>query len=426
MARILSKIWDFVRSPFGGAASPRDRKSAESALKDRLVTGYRPTLAGAGFWGENDTPDLGRMLSDVSAMCAHPVVEHSLGYFKSGIAKAEIGVEDASSPEHGKFALSEAKRFWTKHLRAAQSSYEYGRGGAELVYADEDGALRLAAFDPFAGLDCYPLIAGSRYMGIRLRRADHVKGDPKGRNELWGPTPSIPAKGWWHAPNRKFSRWYGVPRLYAAWRPWRRLAGRDGAEDIVDGGIFRFAFMPFIGRFPDEDRPVDPGGVQTSSRDKMREMMENLKAGAAVAMSSRTDESGKYVWDLTPVTNALDVAGLMAYTDSLEKAISLGCGVPPELIEASEVGSGWSGRAIPLLGFYTVQQSYAEELLDGWYRQIGLPLLRWNFGPQAWCRLAIGDLLKTLMGAYKGEGGEGEGQGQGQGNPLAAMGGQGA
>jgi hypothetical protein len=424
LAGILSRVWDFVRKPLGKAPSPRDRREAERALSDRLVTGYRPTLSGAGFWGENDTPDLARMLSDVSAMLAHPRVSHSLEYFKSGIAKAQFAVEDASSPKAGEFCLEEAERFWSKHRWAAQTADEYGRGGAELVYAEEGGLLRLAAFDSFAGVDCYPLVAGGKYAGIRLRRADQIKGS-HGRNELWGPRPGLPAKGWWYAPNRRHSRWYGMPRLYPAWRPWRRLAGRDGAEDIVDGGVYRFAFMPYIGRYPDEDRPVNPGGVQTSSRDKMRQFLEEAKAGAVVALSSRRDENGQYVWDITPVQGALDVSGLVAYTDNLEKAISLGCGVPPELIEASEVGSGWSGRAIPMVGYYTVQQGVAEGLLDAWYRQIGEPLLAWNFGPGSWARLKVGDLLKTLMGTYKGE--EKPEQGGGPaGAPPAAAGGGGA
>jgi hypothetical protein len=425
LAGILSRLIAFATSPFLASPNEAQKREAQRVLTDRVVEGYRPTLPGADFWGESGTPALSRMMQDVEAMVAHPRVSHALEYFKAGIANATIEVEDASSPEVGEFAAAEAMRFWSKCRRPAQRSYEYGRGGGELIYQEEGGLLRLVALEAFSGLDCVPLVRGSRYVGMRVNGSE-------GRNDLWGPTAGLPAKGWWHAHDRRYSRWYGVPRLYASWRPWRRLAGKDGAEDIVDGGVYRFAFQPPIGRYPpDDNTPTEPGGVFFSNRDKMREMLENLKAGGVVAMSS-LQQDGVYRWDVKWPEGSLDVGGLMAYTDSLEKAISLGCGVPPELIEASEVGSGYSGRAIPLEAFYVVQQGHAEDLLDSLYRQVILPLLRWNFGPGAWARLKVADLLKSRMKAMKdaaapaqGPGGGQPGEqpgGQGdQGNPLAQL-----
>jgi hypothetical protein len=427
LASILSRLIAFATSPFKGKGGAPSRKDVDRVLKDRIVENYRPTLPGSGFWGDTGAPDLSRLMGDVEAMVAHPRVSHALDYFKAGIANAMIEVEDASSPEVGKFAQDEAMRFWGRHRRAAQRSYEYGRGGSELIYADEGGALRLAGLEAFCGLDCSPLVRDNRYVGIRVRGTE-AGGTSAG---LWGPRPGLPAKGWWHAHDRRYSRWYGVPRTYPAWRPWRRLAGKDGAEDIVDGGVYRFAFQPPIGRYPpDDNTPVEPGGVAYSNRDKMREMLESLKAGGVAALSSLM-EDGHYRWDVQWPEGSLDVGGLMAYTDSLEKAISLGCGVPPELIEASEVGSGYSGRAIPLEAFYVVQQGHAEDLLQSWYTQIGAPLLMWNFGPGSWARLKVADLLKTRLKASKeaqgGEQGQGQGQGPaaggpaGQGNPMAAL-----
>ena len=240
MANILSRLWSAVTGPKKGTTAPRDEKAAKAALTDRLITGYRPNLAGGLWWGENDTPDLWRVFRDIPAMTAHPKVSLSLNYYKAGIAGAAFEVEDASSPEAAKFIVDEASRFWRSQREAAQCSYEYGRGGGELIYHEEGGYLRLLELQPFAGTDCLPLVKDkTRFVGVRVNNADYNKA---GAADLWTARPGLPAKGWWHAHRRKYSRWYGWPQAYAAWRPWRRLAGRDGAEDIVDGGVYRFAF----------------------------------------------------------------------------------------------------------------------------------------------------------------------------------------
>lgn len=388
------------------APSPERRRETEKRLVEEVGTGYRPTLPGQAFWdATSQNPDLGRLLQDTEAMLAHPRVASAMGYYKGGTAIAEILLEDASSPEHGEFLLSEAKRFWARGREPAQRAYEYGRGCCEAVYDREEGPLRLNRLQPFLALDCRVLTRGGELAGVR------VKGLGAGSEDVLpaacGPRP---AKAFWLGHNLRYSRWYGLPQQYAAWRPWRRLAGRDGAEDIIDGGVYRFAFQPPLGRYPGESDTVNPawkgpqpaGGVKVTARDKMDELLTSLKAGGTVSLSSRRDDRGNYVWDVQWPTGSLDVGGLMAYTDDLEKAISLGVGVPPELIEASEVGSGYSGRAIPLEAFYIQQQGNAEALLQAWYLQIGLPLLKWNYGPQAWGRLKIADLLQTRMKRVRG------------------------
>ncbi len=393
------------------APTPAARREVEKRLTDEIGTGYKPTLAGQLFWdATSQNPNLARMLQDTEAMLAHPRVASAMGYYKGGCAIAEIELEDASSPEHGAFLLSEAKRFWQRGREPAQRSYEYGRGCCEAVYSRDEGPLRLERLQPFLGLDCRAMTRDGEMVGVRvkgLNATDKSEGDVL--PAACGPRPT---KAFWMGHNLRYSRWYGLPQQYAAWRPWRRLAGKDGAEDIVDGGVYRFAFQPPLGRYPGESNtpnanwqgPQPAGGVKVSARDKMDELLTSLKAGGTVSLSSRRDESGQYVWDVQWPQGSLDVSGLMAYTDDLEKAISLGVGVPPELLEASEVGSGYSGRAIPLEAFYIGQQGNAEFMLLAWYLQIGLPLLRWNYGPQAWGRLKVADLLQTRMKRVQGSG----------------------
>lgn len=390
------------------APAPEQKRQAVRALTEDMIADYRPARAAAGISdGSADTPSLPRMLEDVEAMLAHPRVAISLTYYKGGVAGAELELEDASSPEVGAWALAEAQRFWQRGRGPAQRSYDYGRGGSEAVYTNEDGSLRLDRLQAFHPLDCRVLTTENKYAGIR------VVGAAGRAQELWGPS-WLPAKGFWMAHNLRYSRWYGFPQTYPAWRPWRRLAGRDGAEEITDGAVYKYGIQPPVGRYPQEESNPNPAwaptGIKYTNRDKMREFLEAYKSGAVIAMSSRRDEKGEYVWSLEFPKGVLEVKGLTDYCDGLEKGISLGVGVPPELLEASEVGSGYSGRAIPLEVFFAGQQENAEALLFAWYWQIGLPLLVWNFGPGAFAKIRVKNLLETRLQRNKQTGQDAEGQ----------------
>lgn len=412
MLDALRKLLRFATAPPAagapGAVPPATRKEAEQALTDELAVGYRPNMPAAGFWeGSSNLPNLQQMLVDVEAMLAHPRVSICLDYYKGGLADLQLGEEDveASGAEEKAFILAEWQRFWARCRVKVLRSYDYGRLGCEAVYDHEDGLLRLHDLRDFFPLDATVLSRHKEFAGVRVRSLD------KGTIDLWG-AGWLPAKGFWFGHNLRYSRWYGLPQLYPAWRPWRRLAGRDGAEEIVDGGVYRFAFRGPVGRYPMEDAPgkatgypgYDQAGKAPNNRDKMREFCENAKAGVSVAMSSRRDDKGNYVWDLEWPEHTLDVSGLLAYTGNLEDAISLGIGVPPELLEASDTGSGYSGRAIPLIAFAARQQANAEAVVWAWLWQIGLPLLRWNFGPQAWARVTVPNLLKAKMQLLQGNG----------------------
>ena len=414
--KILERFGSFALAGTGPAAKPPekgDRREAVKILTDEIAIGYRPMLPVGGFWdGSADLPNLQQMLQDVESMLAHPRVSICLEYYKAGVADLKFAKEEkdengqpvrliaGSSPEVEDFALAELTEWWSNGREKAQRAYEYGRGGAEIVYKAEGGYLKYGGTRDFFPLDCTVLTRKKEYAGIRVRAQE------RGSTDLWGPS-WCPAKGFWFAHNTRYSRYYGLPQVYPAWRPWRRLAGRDGGEETIDGAVYRFAYCGPIGRYPMEDIPTKPTGFAgysanqqpITNRDKMREFVENAKAGVSIAMSSRRDESGNYVWDLDWPEHTIEVDGLLRYADSLEKQISLGIGIAPELLEASETGSGYSGRAIPLEVFYIRQQAIAENLVRAWLAQIGMPLIKWNFGPEAWVKIKVPSILAQKLKA---------------------------
>jgi hypothetical protein len=391
---------------------------------DPVSLGYRPNLPLLGWWaGDGTRPNYQQLLLDVEAMLFHPRVKIALDYYKSGVANAKFKVR-ASTEEVGEFALRMLRRFWQRSREQADRRYEYGRAGFEVCYEEQEGHLTFAQLIDFFPLDCHVLTAAGKYAGVRIRSGGNAglagTASRRGRLDLWGPGFGWPSKGLWLTHNKRYHRWYGLTQLYGAWRPWRRLAGRDGAEEIIDGGVYRFAYAGPVMHYPAEDYKNQQDGNYQGARDRAREFVENAKAGVSVAFPLGIDDKGQPVrkWLLDWPQHVLNVSGLLEYDAYLQKLISLGIGVPPELLEASETGSGYSGRAIPMEAFLTRQQVNAEDLTQEIAHQIILPLVWWNFGREHWFEFEVQSLLETRQqGKLSGPSGAPGGAEQPQ-NPM--------
>jgi hypothetical protein len=327
------------------------------------------------------------------------------------VAGAEFEVV-ADSPEVQTFVEEHCKRFWERGVPVLQGGYEYGWSGAEAVYADdESGMLSWDRLLPFNPRDVFLLTRASRPVGVRVQNVKErpvvdlpnvnaASGLPpaQGFVDLWTASADVPAKGVWYAHNPRYSQYYGQSQLLGAWRPWRRLAWRDGAEQVIDGGVFRFAYAGPQVRYPEEDfQAANVGAPATTldsqgrprryARDVARQLAEWIKTGAGVGIPSNAyppELGGGPKWDVKWPEGVLDVDPLINYARWLEGQIKYGVGVPPELLEASETGSGYSGRVIPLEGFLQGQQRIADALLLLFCEQVLRPLVRWNFGIVKW------------------------------------------
>lgn len=357
-----------------------------------MSAGYRPNSPTIAFWSDSYVP-LVRVLYDVEAMCIDSAIALPLAYYKSGIAHIEVEIK-GSSPEVEQFAHAEFEKFWERCLEQVQHGYEYGWNGYEPMYETSKGLLGLDRLESFIPFDTAVLTKDKNFHGVRVKNVTGVKGPV----DLWAARPGLPAKGFWYVHHPRYNRYYGRTQMFAAWRPWRRLSGRDAAEDIMDAAVYRLGYKGPLGRFPAEDALASPSGdVYQSLRSKMLEMCENAKAGHSVAFSSRRDEHGQYVYDLEWPDHVINVSGLIEYAEYLQKKISWGIGTPPELIEASEVGSGYSGRAIPMEGFFTTQHNDARSIVRQWKEQLADPMVQWNFGPEAKFTIKVKPILETKI-----------------------------
>lgn len=393
--------------------SPPDPQM-QALLENQLTVGYVPSLPVFGMFTSQGMPQM-FLRRDTELMITHPVVRQALRYFKGGIAGAEFwGGPNPDSPddenglpvciendEVGKFVKEQCERFWDRGVPHLQSAYDYGWIGSEQKYEDEDGLMKWAELFTFDAADTYLLTQDFRPIGVRVK---NVRKSSK-PVDLWMAGDNVPAKGLWYAHQPRYNSFYGQSQLLGAWRPWRRLAWIDGAETVIDGAFYRFGYRGPIVRYPNEDL-MGPSGIPNTTlnsqgqpmryaRDIARQIGEQLKAGGTVGLPSTRDSSGEYKWAIDiPEAVLSGIAGLIEYADYLADQITQGIGVPPELLEAADSGSGYSGRRIPLEAFLANQQQIADAILKLFVDQILRPLVHWNFGPVKF-NVQVKSLIKT-------------------------------
>lgn len=408
-----------------------DRSKVDQILTGQpLTTGYTPTMPDWAYFTSQAVPPI-YLLQDLELMLIHPIVLNALNYFKGAIAGAEfVGPPDPNDPM-GKarlpvsqdpavtgFVLGQCRRYWDRGVPKVQHGYEYGWQGCENLFGEEQGVMAWTGLLDFSPRDTFLLTQDERPVGIRVKNVSIPEDDQRQPPiDLWTASRDIPAKGLWYAHNPRYNRYYGRSQLLGAWRPWRRLAWKDAAETVLDGGFYRLAYRGPTVRFPEKDVMAPAGSAYTQqnsqgqpmrpARDVARQMAEQAKAGASTGLPSTkypNEMGGGYEWEFDWGEVAFNGEPLLAYVQYLISQIREGIGVPNELIEAAESGSGYSGRAIPLEGFFLLQQRIADALLRLFVEQVLRPLVRWNFGDVPF-EVSVKSLLETKLAMRMAQGG---------------------
>ena len=398
----------------------------EDVLTGRPMTeGYTPSLPLWATWAMDGAwlPQF-YLLRDIELMMIHPMVRNPLNHFKSGIASVDFEIT-TQDPTAQAFLEGQCRRFWSGGVPMLQGGYEYGWIGAENLYSkSDDGMLQWDALVQFNPRDTYLLTQSAQPVGVRVKNVRD-----KGNVDLWLASTDVPAKALWYAHEPRYNQHYGQSQLLGAWRPWRRLAWKDGAETVADTGVYRFAYAGPVVRYPEEDSQPASNAPATSldsqgrprryARDVARQIAEWFKAGAGVGLPSSKyppEMGGGDKWSLELPKQTLNIDGLIAYIKHLWDQISHGIGVPPELMQAAETGSGYSGRKIPRDAFLMRNQRIADAIILLFVNQVLKPLMKWNFGHTRF-EVRVKDMLKEERAAQVGKPSE-DGAARAEGMPM--------
>ena len=382
---------------------PRSIAQAEQRLQSSASVGYRPQLP---IYSVRGAEVLGwYFFADVEVMRLHDAVRLPMCYVLGPQQYAEWVIE-GSSLAVVRFAADQLRWWWMNAMPGIlEEGYAYGWSACEIEYTERDGLLVLHRTTTFSPRDVQPLVIQEgkkrgKSVGVRVT---NLAG---GKCDLWAWREDIPNKAFWYAHRPKGGLQFGESQIRPAWRYWRMLAGIDGCEEIEQLAAHRLGTGIVVVTHPNERTPAETAALPAyaengmiHSRDVARIMAANLKAGAGLLLSSETwarEAGGGRKWDVEVKSFQTNLEGLGAYDDRLSRKCSKAIEVPPELFEAAQTGSGYSGRAIPLQGFLVGQQSNLQRGTMAAQGQVVMPLVKWNYGPQAWVNITPKPLTESV------------------------------
>jgi len=346
---------------------------------------YMPTAYWSGFHPYRRFP--GFSLGVVLAMLTDPRVLLGLGIIKGVLlTKMKIRIDCDSQPVQD-FLQRQLTRFLSRDAPIALKAVEWGYSCSEVFYKIIDGQLHYWGLRDLHPMDCRCLVAAGKVIGARIRGLKRGSATDYHRSD-----PLLVPKIFWHVQSRDFHPWYGRSRLFGAFIPWNETWSDGGFRDIRRLWFYKYAYDGGIGYHPPGTTRIAETGQEISNRDLMREIMEKRRTGGIVVLPDNP-EGGKRLWEILPPTPMPLPSGLMEYGEQLRVEILEGMGIPPEVVQAAQVGSGYSGRRVPEEAFYCSLQQNANELINDLDQQVLRFLVRFNFKTDVPYELTVYGLL---------------------------------
>jgi hypothetical protein len=139
-----------------------------------------------------------------------------------------------------------------------------------------------------------------------------------------------------------------------------------------------------------------PSGETVSWRDVAREMVEARSSGGAMTLPLAYDSEGRKLMDYSPPRDVAGATHIFQWKHDVDLEIWKALEIPPEIIEAATVGSGFSGRMIPLMVALSAVGQELSEIVRCVDRDVLRPLVRLNFGVEAEYELRPSPLVDSF------------------------------
>ena len=348
---------------------------------------------------------------DVPRMMRDPRVRFTLRLWRSPFQQVKWKVK-AESDAVTRFVDSTFRRFWRRSVPRMLHRYcQFGFAPAAAEWCVRRGKVRLDRVQVVEPRDATPLVFD------RGRHAGRMAGF---RLTARGGARCVTAPhAIWYAGQQEYGAFHDAPLLAGMYDPWAEKNTRGGALDTRRLGHWKYAFSGDVIRHPKgtQNFGTDEQPQVRDNQDVAREALESIYSGSGLTLSNEPNQGmpGEYAWKVERGGSNVNLPALLEYPKQLDAEITTGGGIPPEVLEAAEVGSGWSGRMISLLTFFGSIDEFVGPMVDAFE-----PACRYattaNFGPRAYWELEpvpLTDALKEAAGSGPG-GGEGP-------NPLPGL-----
>lgn len=293
---------------------------------------------------------------------------------------------ECDDPDTEEFLDRTITQFWQADLTKALGYLKYGSLGAEPVYDfDEDaGEWNYKTLKDFHISDVRPLhdrgdVVGINVYGVQDGVYTRRPIDPDTPRKKGSAVSLLSPSSFWIANEPKHSSFYGFSRYEGAFEPWKEKRGKHGAIDVRRNHMIRNSCRGAQMRYPEGESLIN--GTMVANQDIARQMVEGYMAGEVLAMPNTFNkETGRYEWEWVEPEVLPEATGILKYPPLLDTEILEGMEIWPEVLQAPEVGAGWSGRAIPFLMFLSSEDGIVRTTLQAFVRQVCRPLVTVNRG----------------------------------------------
>ena len=263
-------------------------------------------------------------------------------------------------------------RLWSQYAHQLLKAKLYGFMPFEVVYhaspaGEFRGLIEVAALKDRHPRDCRLLMQDDEPIGQVLRQQER-------ETEIFAPlalTATFDAE---------CTNPYGCALLARAYPSWYEKWMDSGAKRTIRLRMIKDAYLGDIFWYPPERKVQLADGTEVSWREIAREMIEARQSGGAMTLPLLYDQDGRKLVDYTPPQSMGGHTAIFDWKKDLDIEIWKALEVPPEIIQASSTGSGYSGRWIPFIVALSAVQTEFAELVRCVDRDILRPISQLNFG----------------------------------------------
>lgn len=383
MIDLLKRIWG------------RSHKAITGRLKKDPTGGYQ---GGVHFSAENILDNLPPFsLIQAELMTYDPVVQFGLTVRDGALRSAEVKVD--GPPHIAKYVARQWSMIWSHYSRLLLRTKMWGFAGFQVSYRESGtGSLEIESLKEFSPHDIRPLRSKSGgIVGLAVKpRGIRSSEDTGGKVRLLMPQALYTTFGArWEIPwGRSILR-----RSYPAW--WKKWM-KHGVRDVTRLRMLKDAYRGDTLEVPFNKTAELPDGTIVPWRDIAREMGENMKDGSLVVIPQMVDANGNKLINYTPPQDTGNPVGIWTWGDNTDRDIWRGMDVFEEVIQASETGSGYAGRSIPLMMFLSAVTVEFEELLQAVDNMVLRPLACLQFGREVEYEIQAVSLIDTFAKDVQG------------------------
>lgn len=305
---------------------------------------------------------------------------------------------DSPRPDVKEFVERQWKRLWSQEAEKLLRDQCYGYLGYEVMYRYADGEYQFDRLIDRHPMDTRPLTLKNKYVGTSFH---NVRDSNLSQRQLFGPA------ALWLTYDAEHGSLFGNAILESPFDPWYEKTMESGAKRMRQLRMVKDAYIGDVIYYDENSSWVTPAGTTYTGRDLAIETGENRSSGGMLALPMRIAADGSMVKlvEYSPPTSVQGSGDIFDWVRDLDWDILDGLEIPKEVIEASETGSGYSGRVVPNQKFLAGLNPKCASRVRQAKEQIMVPLVAANLGADAADEFDIKPVPLEKMIAEGGESG---------------------